>query len=323
MLTSCNTFLPLVCLQAAELCQRLALQVLVSEDVSAALRADADVQKQVHSLLFHTAANNLQAGSCPAATELLKAALFYAGPATRAKTARALALCHTRLNMNQRAAEYLDIAARLDHQPSSLTHLARLQTLARLGDAAQVGPLQHSPTQFITQPAIFDIVRLSPMQAVAAIKTLTTCPDFHPSLIASMCQVAAEAQDPVVLKEALNAATSLLIQPDAAASSMEAGQEAKLLLRLVQAICACLQAAPARSSLHAELVEAVKLVAKRSKLLGKEAFHGGDVKQVRSLPPSAGPLMQALTDRGFASQAGIGGGRVCPGLQPDHLHAAA
>jgi hypothetical protein len=128
-------------LQAAELCQKLALQVLVSEDVSAAIRADLAVQKQVHSLLFHTAAHHLQASSCPAATELLKAALHYAGSATRARTARALAVCHTRLQMHQRAAEYLEIAARHEHQPSSLTHLARLHVLAQLGDVAQVSRL--------------------------------------------------------------------------------------------------------------------------------------------------------------------------------------
>jgi hypothetical protein len=119
------------------------------------------------------------------------------------------------------------------------------------------------------------------MQAVTAIKTLTSCADFHPSLIASMCQAAAQAQDPLVLKEALSAATSLIIQPDAAVSSMAAGQEAQLLLRYVQAIDACLEAAPASSLLHTELVEAVKFITKRNKLLGKEAFEFRELNQVR------------------------------------------
>lgn len=126
-------------LQGSELCHRLALQVLGSEDVSAAAHRDAAVLAQVHGLLFHRAAHCLEAGSCSAAKELFGAALQFARPEARAKNARALAVCHSRLGTHQRAAEYLAIAARHEQQPSSLTQLARLQALAETGDAVQVG----------------------------------------------------------------------------------------------------------------------------------------------------------------------------------------
>jgi Tfp pilus assembly protein PilF len=126
--------------QACELCQRLTLHALSGEDASAALHRDSGVLRQVHSLLFHRAAHCLEAGSCAAAKDLFGAALAHAGPEARARDARALAACHSRLGMQQRAVEYLQIAARHEgQQPSSLTQLMLLQALAETGDTPQVG----------------------------------------------------------------------------------------------------------------------------------------------------------------------------------------
>ena len=125
-------------MQGSALCQRLALQALSSDDVSAALHRHPAVLAQVHSVLWHRASHCFGAGSCAAAKELFSAAFQFARPDARSKGARALAACHSRLGMHQRAVEYLDIAARHEQQPSSLTQLARLQELALTGDGEQV-----------------------------------------------------------------------------------------------------------------------------------------------------------------------------------------
>ncbi|KAI3435859.1 hypothetical protein D9Q98_001917 [Chlorella vulgaris] len=249
--------------KACELCQRLTLHALSGEDASAALHRDSGVLRQVHSLLFHRAAHCLEAGSCAAAKDLFGAALAHAGPEARARDARALAACHSRLGMQQRAVEYLQIAARHEgQQPSSLTQLMLLQALAQTGDTPQ---------------------------ALAAITRLLACLDFHPSLLPAMCRAAAAARHPSVRKAAVSSAVQLLISPDAVASGLPHGREAQLLLELVRAISGCFQVVPSSvgtgcevagsggassGALYGELVAAVKLVAKRLKLLGWQAFAG-------------------------------------------------
>lgn len=130
----------LPCLRRLQaLCQRLALQALASDEVSASLHSDVTALAQVHTLLWQRAAQSLERCAPAAARELFAAAFQFARPEVRAKTARAVASCHSRLGMHQRAAEWLDIAAHHEQQPSSLTQLARLQQLALTGDASQVG----------------------------------------------------------------------------------------------------------------------------------------------------------------------------------------
>lgn len=123
--------------QVGPLAHRLALQALGSDDVAAALHRDAGVLAKVHDVLWHSAAHCLEAGSPAAARELFAAALQFCRPEARAKNARALATCHSRMGMHQRAVEYLDLAARHEMQPSSLTYLLRLHELVHTGDAAQ------------------------------------------------------------------------------------------------------------------------------------------------------------------------------------------
>ena len=125
--------------QASPLAHRLALQALSGDDVAAALHRDPAALGQVHGLLWHSAAHSFEPGSPAAARELFAAALQYCRPEARAKNARALAACHSRMAMHQRALEYLDLAARHEQQPSSLTQLLRLEQLVHTGDAAQVG----------------------------------------------------------------------------------------------------------------------------------------------------------------------------------------
>ena len=141
--TACGVRAPPPCClhvtQGGELCHRLALHMLSGEDVSAALHRHAGILAEVHGLLFHRATHSLEAGACAAAKELFAAALQFARPHERARDARALAACHSRLGMHQRAVEYLDLAARHEQQPGSLTQLARLQALAHTGDTLQVG----------------------------------------------------------------------------------------------------------------------------------------------------------------------------------------
>ncbi len=146
-------------------------------------------------------------------------------------------------------------------------------------------------------------------QAVAAIRRLASgCADFHPSLLPSICQAASKAQHPAVGKEAYAAAVQALIKPEAAGSKLPAGQEALLLRLYVQAIASCLDAAnagPAASSdggsraLYSELIAALKLVAKRIKLLGWAKFVGPDV-QVRG----GHVLLLVPTQRGLGWMAG-------------------
>jgi hypothetical protein len=133
------------------------------------------------------------------------------------------------------------------------------------------------------------------LQAVANIRSLASaCADFHPSLIPAMCQAAAKAQHPAVQKEALGTAVQLLVKPDAPSTTLPAGQEAALLLGYVQAIAACLKAAPPAAqaaaglpavapgggsgALYSELVAAIKLATRRLKLLGWEKFVGGSLE---------------------------------------------
>ena len=280
--------------------------------MSAALHRQPEVLAQVHSVLWHRAAHCFEAGSCAAAKELFSAAFQFARPEARSKGARALAACHSRLGMHQRAVEYLDIAARHEQQPSSLTQLARLQELALTGDGMQVRWLSRRVLCFTvghagswnggimrTQSGDSDwLMAVSPLacllQAVATISSLASaCADFHPSLIAAMCQAAAKAQHPAVQKEALGTAVQLLVKAEAPNTTLPAGQEAALLLAHVQAIDACLKAGPAAAeaaaaagspavasgggsgALYSELVAAVKLATRRLKLLGWERFVGG------------------------------------------------
>jgi len=107
--------------------------------VSAALHSSPAALAQVHSVLWHRAAQSFEGGNATAAKELFAAAFQFARPEARSKGARALAAVHSHLGMHQRAAEWLDIAARHEQQPSSLTQLARLQEWAVIGDAPQVG----------------------------------------------------------------------------------------------------------------------------------------------------------------------------------------
>lgn len=123
--------------QPGPLAHRLALQALGSDDVAAALHRDAGALAKVHDVLWHSAAHCLEVGSPSAARELFAAALQFCQPSARAKNARALAACHSRMGMHQRAVEYLDLAARHEQQPSSLTQLLRLHELVHTGDAAQ------------------------------------------------------------------------------------------------------------------------------------------------------------------------------------------
>ncbi len=123
--------------QAGPLAHRLALQALGSDDVAAVLHRDAAMLARVHDLLWHSASHYLEAGSPAAARELFAAALQFSRPDARAKNARALAACHSRMGMHQRAVEYLDLAARHEQQLSSLTQLLRLHELVYTRDAAQ------------------------------------------------------------------------------------------------------------------------------------------------------------------------------------------
>lgn len=125
--------------QGAALCQRLALQALAGDDVAAALYRAPAVQAQVVGALWARAAHSYQAGDCAGAKDLFAAAFQFSRPEARAKAARALAACHAGLGLHQRAAEYLEVAARHEAQPSVLTQLLRLQALAHTGDAAQAG----------------------------------------------------------------------------------------------------------------------------------------------------------------------------------------
>ena len=125
--------------QGGPLCQQLALQALAGDDVSVALHRSPATMARVHSVLWHRAAHCLEGGDAAAAKELFAAAYHFSRPEGAAKGARALAACHSRLGMHQRAAEWLDVAARHEAQPSSVTQLGRLQEHALTGDVAQVG----------------------------------------------------------------------------------------------------------------------------------------------------------------------------------------
>lgn len=120
------------------------------------------------------------------------------------------------------------------------------------------------------------------LQAVAVVRHLTACSDFHDSLLPLVCQAAAKAAHPAVSKEALSAAVQALVKPGATGSVLPAGQEAALLLGYVQSIGTCLDAAEdadaggagGSGALYAELVAAVKLVVNRLRLLGWDKFTG-------------------------------------------------
>lgn len=146
-----------------------------------------------------------------------------------------------------------------------------------------------------------------PMQALAAITRLLACLDFHPSLLPAMCRAAAAARHPSVRKAAVSSAVQLLISPDAVASGLPHGREAQLLLELVRAISGCFQVVPSSvgtgcevagsggassGALYGELVAAVKLVAKRLKLLGWQAFAGAAADGVSVVGELAGMLQE-------------------------------
>lgn len=106
------------------------------------------------------------------------------------------------------------------------------------------------------------------------------CDDFHPSLIPALCAAAAQAGHPAVSKQACSVAVAALISKPDPAGGLPPQQEAALMLAHVQAIAACLEAAPAGGSsseaLLGELISAVNLVAKRLKLAGWAKMAGGD-----------------------------------------------
>lgn len=150
-------------------------------------------------------------------------------------------------------------------------------------------------------------------------RRLTACGDFHHSLLPAAHQAAASAVHPAVGKEVLAAAVQALITPDATTSMLPAGHEAPLLLAFLQAIAACLEAAggdaaptagSSAAALYAELTAAVKLVGKRLRLLGCDAF-AGTAGQVRglgrsrgvSLPPWQPCSQRASTARTYSRQA--------------------
>ena len=118
----------------------LALQLLCSDDVAAALRSSTSVLGKVHSVLWHRAAHCFETGRVDVGRQLFSAAYQYAPPEQRCRGARAIAACHARLGSHQSALEWLDIAVRHEQDPSSLTQLMRLeqQLLLPSGSAEQV-----------------------------------------------------------------------------------------------------------------------------------------------------------------------------------------
>lgn len=126
--------------EAPRWCRQLALEVLSLDDVVASLARDTGAQAQAHGLLWHRAAALLRGGDPGAARGLFSAAFQLARPGgARAKAARALAACHAALGEQQRALEYLGLAARQEGAtPSALTLLARLRCLVHAGQ----GPAQ-------------------------------------------------------------------------------------------------------------------------------------------------------------------------------------
>ena len=214
---------------------------------------DATAQQQCHGLLWAKAS---QLFSAPAevatARELFSAALQYAAPATRTKNARMLAACHAKLGQHQRAAEYLEIAARQEQQqqgaPSAITQLMRLQAAVHAHDAALAleGGWPGSPAHACVHisscltashangvaPALCcgmhrpSITQLpAACLCAAAIRGLPSCEGFHPSCLHTAQAVAAGAADPSVAKEAAAVAVKQLVSPDGCVGSLEPGEQ--------------------------------------------------------------------------------------------------
>lgn len=95
------------------------------------------MQRACHGLLWAKAAHLFSCSDAAAARELFSAALHFAPPGARAKNARMLSACHTKLDEHQRAVEYLDIAAREEQSPTIATQLMRLQAYLNADSPSQ------------------------------------------------------------------------------------------------------------------------------------------------------------------------------------------
>lgn len=211
-------------------------------------------------MLWQKAAQLYSASDAGAARELFSAALQYAPLAIKAKNARMLASCHAKLGQHQRAAEYLDIAARAEQRPSHLTQLMRLEAYCGLGSQHQavegrkgaLGDACCSQSSFnVTcmqrlHPVHLQLrfLKLPPMPrcylpTAAVIKSLPVCPDFHPFCLSTASIIACKAKDPVVAKEAAALAVQVLIKPDSPSCAQPAGAGA-LLLHMACDLCGAL-----------------------------------------------------------------------------------